>query len=398
MDPIRNPYAPGAGVPPPELAGRNEIRETARIALERVRIGRSGKSLILVGLRGVGKTVLLNRIRQDAEVGGIHTIQIEAGENRSLPAILAPLLRSTLLQLSRLEAAHHLAQRALRGLAGFVGALKVSYQGIEVGLDLAPEPGLADSGDLATDLPELFETVGAAAQAGETSLAFFVDELQYVKAEELAILIMALHRMAQRQLPVIMLGAGLPQARGNMGQARTYAERLFDFPEVGPLSSDDARRAIAKPAAAENVAITPAALDAVVEQTGGYPYFLQEWGKHLWDVAEMSPITLDNVSIASQQALATLDTSFFLVRFDRLTPAEKRYVRAMAQLGAGPHRSGDIANELNRSVRSLVPTRNRLIAKGVVWSPGHGDTAFTVPMFDGFMRRIMPGDDWRQPA
>lgn len=273
MDPIRNPYAPGAGTPPPELAGRDEIRETARIALERVRIGRSGKSLILVGLRGVGKTVLLDRVRQDAEAAGIHTIQIEAGENRSLPAILAPLLRSTLLQLSRLEAAHHRAQRALRGLAGFVGALKVSYQGIEVGLDLAPEPGLADSGDLATDLPELFETVGAAAQAGETSLAFFVDELQYVKAEELAILIMALHRMAQRQLPVIMLGAGLPQARGNMGQARTYAERLFDFPEVGPLSSDDARCAIAKPAAAENVAITPAALDAVVEQTGAIPIF-----------------------------------------------------------------------------------------------------------------------------
>ena len=398
MDPIRNPYAPGAGTPPPELAGRDEIRENARIVLERARIGRPGKSLILVGLRGVGKTVLLDRIRQDVEASGIHTLQIEAGEDRSLPAMLVPLLRSALLQLSRLEAARHLAQQAMRGLAGFVRALRVNYQDITVSLDLSAEPGLADSGDLATDLPELFEIVGTAAQAGETSLAFFIDELQYVKAEELTILIMALHRMAQRQLPVIMLGAGLPQVRGNMGQARTYAERLFDFPDVGPLLPNDARRAIAKPAAAEGVVITPEALDAVVEQTGGYPYFLQEWGKHLWDVSEMSPITPDNVSIASQQALATLDAGFFLVRFERLTQSERNYARAMAQLGKGPHRSSEVAALLGRNVQFFSPTRDNLINKGTIWSPDYGYIAFTVPMFDGFMCRIMPGDDWRQPA
>ena len=398
MDPIRNPYAPGAGTPPPELAGRDEIRETARIALERARNGRPGKGLILVGLRGVGKTVLLDRIRQDAEAAGIYTLQIEASENRSLPAMLAPLLRSALLKLSRLESARQLAQRALRGLSGFISALKVSYQDITLNLDLGTEPGLADSGDLATDLPELCEAVGAAAQAGETSLAFFVDELQYVKAEELSILIMALHRMAQRQLPVIMLGAGLPQVRGNMGQARTYAERLFDFTDVGPLRPDDARCAIVKPAAAENVAIAAAALDAVVEQTGGYPYFLQEWGKHLWDVAERSPITPDDVSVASQQALATLDMGFFLVRFERLTQSERNYARAMAELGEGQHRSSDVAAMLGRNVQFCSLTRDSLIDKGTIWSPDYGYIAFTVPMFDGFMRRIMPGDDWRLPA
>ncbi len=320
---------------------------------------------------------------------------IEASESRSLPSILAPHLRTALLKLSNREAARHLAQRGLRALAGLVGALKVKYQDIEVGLDLDPEPGLADNGDLETDLQDLLETVGAAAAAEGACVAFCVDELQYVKEDELAALIMALHRAAQRRRPVIMLGAGLPQLRGNMGRAKSYAERLFEFPEIGALSDHDARRAIAKPAQAEGVTINDAALDAIIDQTRCYPYFLQEWGKHVWDVAERSPITADDVAVASQLATATLDESFFLVRFDRLTLAEKRYVRAMAQLGAGPHRSGDIAGELNRTVSSLGPTRSHLINKGMIWSPGHGDTAFTVPMFDEFMIRIMPGDDWR---
>ena len=395
MDPIRNPYAPGAGTPPSELAGRDEIRETARVALERARVGRSSKSLLMVGLRGVGKTVLLDRIREDAEARGIYALRVEAPENRSLPSILAPQLRTTLLKLSNREAAKQLAQRALRALAGFAGALKVKYQDIEVGLDFEPEPGLADNGDLETDLQALLEVVGAAAKAETTCVTLFVDELQYVKEDELAALITALHRTAQRQLPVIMLGAGLPQLRGNMERAKSYAERLFEFPEIGALSSDDARRAVAKPAQAEGVAIEDDALDAIIDQTHCYPYFLQEWGKHAWDVAERSPITAADVAVASQLATATLDESFFLVRFDRLTPSEKRYVRAMAQLGPGPHRSGDIASESNRAVSSLAPVRSQLIDKGMIWSPSHGDTAFTVPMFDEFMLRIMPGDDWR---
>ena len=393
MDPVRNPYAPGAGTPPPELAGRDDLRETARIALERVRAGRPGKSILMVGLRGVGKTVLLDRIRQEAEDRGICTLNVEAPENRSLPAALAPRLRLALLQLSNREKARQLAQRALRGLAGFVKAFQVKYHDIQMVLDLDPEPGLADNGDLEADLPDLLAAAGSAAQADATCLALFIDELQYVKEDELAALVMALHRTAQRQLPVIMLGAGLPQVRGNLGKAKSYAERLFEFPQIGPLSPDDARQAIVKPAEKEGVTITAAALDAIVARTGCYPYFLQEWGKHLWDVAERSPITDASVAVASRQAVAALDASFFLVRFDRLTPSEKRYVRAMAQLGPGPHRSGDIAAELNRKVNSLAPTRSQLIRKGAVWSPSHGDTAFTVPMFDEFMLRIMPRDD-----
>ena len=395
MDPVRNPYAPGAGTPPPELAGRDELRNAAHIALERTRIGRPSKSLLMVGLRGVGKTVLLNRIREDAEQRGVLALRIEAPEGRSLPSILAPELRIALLKLSRREAARDLAQRALRGLAGFVGALKLRYQDIEVGLDLDAEPGLADNGDLEIDLQDLLAVVGEAARADGTCVAIFVDELQYVAEEELAALITALHRVSQRQLPVIMLGAGLPQIRGQMGRAKSYAERLFEFPEIGPLSREDARLAIAKPAADEGVEIERNALEKLIEETHCYPYFLQEWGKHVWDVAEGSPIRLSDVYLASQRALATLDGSFFLVRFDRLTPTEKRYVRAMASLGPGPHRSGDIANALGRRVSSLAPTRNQLISKGMIWSPNHGDTAFTVPMFDEFMFRIMPGDDWQ---
>ena len=299
------------------------------------------------------------------------------------------------MKLSRRDAAKQLALRALRALAGFAGALKLKYRDIEVALDFEPEPGLADNGDLETDLQALLETVGAATRAEGTCIALFVDELQYVQTDELAALITALHRTAQRQLPVIMFGAGLPQVRGSMGKAKSYAERLFEFPEIGALSADDARRAISKPAEDEGVTIDDDAVDAIITQTHCYPYFLQEWGKHVWDVAERSPVNADDVAVASRLATATLDESFFLVRFDRLTPSEKRYMRAMAQLGAGPHRSGDIAGELNRKVNSLAPMRGQLINKGMIWSPSHGDTAFTVPMFDEFMLRIMPGDDWR---
>lgn len=396
MDPVTNPYAPGAGTPPPELAGRDELRETIRIALQRVLAGRATKSILMVGLRGVGKTVLLDRMRDDAEASGIHTMRVEAPENRSLPSILAPQLRQALLRLSRNAQAKELAQRALRGLAGFAKALKVKYQDIEVGFDFEPEPGLADNGDLEHDLQALLEVTGAAAKNAGAALAMFVDELQYVEEDELAALITALHRTAQRSLPVVLVGAGLPQLPGRMGRAKSYAERLFDFPQVGALSPEAARIAIAKPARDQGVQVNDDALQRIVEETHGYPYFLQEWGKHAWDAAEASPITLHAVELASQAAIAALDESFFRVRFDRLTPLEKKYLRAMAELGPGPHRSGDISDQLNREVTSLGPTRSQLIAKGMIWSPSHGDTAFTVPLFDEFMQRIMPGDDWKQ--
>jgi len=395
MDPVTNPFAPGAGTPPPELAGRDDLREAVRVAIERVRRGLPTKSLLMVGLRGVGKTVLLDQMRDDAEAAGIQTLRIEAPENRSLPAILAPQLRQALLRLSRNEKARDLAQRALRGLAGFAKALKVKFQDIEVGLDFDPEPGLADNGDLEHDLQALLETAGAAARQAETALAIFVDELQYVKEEQLAALITALHRTSQRKLPVVLVGAGLPQLRGLTGRAKSYAERLFDFPEIGRLPEEAAKLAIAKPARDQGVEVAPEALDLIVKVTRGYPYFLQEWGKHSWDVADESPISREDVARASVAAIAALDESFFRVRFDRLTPVEKRYLRAMAELGPGPHRSGDIADALGRNVTSLGPTRSQLIGKGMIWSPQHGDTAFTVPLFDEFMRRIMPGDDWR---
>jgi hypothetical protein len=396
MNPVTNPYAPGAGAPPPELAGRDELLERVRVAIERVRRGLPAKSILMVGLRGVGKTVLLDRMRDDAEAAGIETLRIEAPEGRSLPALLAPELRIALLKLSRHEQAKALGERALRALAGFAKALKVKYHDIEVGLDLEPEPGLADNGDLEHDLAALLETVGAAAQRAGTALVLFIDELQYVKEEELAALITGLHRTAQRKLPVTLVGAGLPQLRGRMGRAKSYAERLFDFPAIGELSPPAARQALVKPALDEGVEIAEDALERILAETHRYPYFLQEWGKHAWDTAKASPITLDDVVRASRVALAALDESFFRVRFDRLTLAEKKYLRAMAELGPGPHRSGDVAEALGRKVTSLAPIRNQLIAKGMIYSPSHGDTAFTVPLFDLFLRRIMPGADWRE--
>ncbi len=394
MDPVANPYAPGAGTPPPELAGRGDLRESARIAAERIRAGRPAKSLLMIGLRGAGKTVLLDRMRNDAEACGLHTLRIEAPEGRSLPAILAPQLRQALLRLSRIEQARDLGRRALRALAGFAKGLKLKYNDIEVGIDFEPEPGLADNGDLEHDLQALLEAAGEAARSAGTALILYIDELQYVEEEQLAALITALHRVAQRQLPVMLVGAGLPQLPGRMGRAKSYAERLFDFPLVGPLDAAAARAAIALPAVQQKVTFAPGALERIVQETQGYPYFLQEWGKHVWDVASRSPITVQDVEQASAIAVVALDESFFRVRFDRLTPTEKRYLRAMAELGAGPHRSGDIATMLKRKVTALGPTRNQLISKGMIWSPSHGDTAFTVPMFDQFMVRIMPGDDW----
>ncbi len=395
MDPVRDPFAPGAGTPPPELAGRDELRGTLRTALERARIGRPAKSAMLVGLRGVGKTVLLDRVREEAESVGIHTVRIEAPEGRSLPSLLAPQLRQALLRLSQIDKAKDFAIRGLRALAGFAKKLKVTYADIEVGFDYEPEPGLADNGDLEHDLQALFEQVGLAAKAADTALAIFIDELQYVEESQLAVLITAMHRTEQRRLPVVLVGAGLPQLRGQMGNAKSYAERLFDFPVVGALPPDAARLAIEKPLSSEGVSITTESMDLILQLTRGYAYFLQEWGSHTWLAAKQSPILPSVVRQASITAIAALDESFFRVRFDRLTPKEKKYLRAMAELGEGPHRSGDIAESFDALVSSLAPTRSSLIAKGMVWSPNHGDTAFTVPMFDEFMKRVMPGNEWR---
>jgi hypothetical protein len=366
-----------------------------RVAIERVRLGRSAKSAMLVGLRGVGKTVLLDRLRTDAEAVNVLTARIEAPEGRSLPAMLAPQLRVALTKLSRVVAAKDAGVRALRALAGFARALKIKYNDIEVGIDYEPEAGIADNGDLEHDLQALFEAVGDAAKAAGTVFAMFIDELQYVADEELAALITVMHRVSQRNLPVMLVGAGLPQLRGKMGEAKSYSERLFEFPDIGALREPFATAAIVNPAKEQGVYFEAEAVQLILENTKGYPYFIQEWGAHSWSSADVSPITKQDVVRASDTVVAAMDEGFFRVRFDRMTPTEKKYLRAMAELGPGPHRSGDIADLLGKKVQSTAPTRSAIIAKGMIWSPSHGDTAFTVPLFDEFMKRIMPGNDWK---
>ena len=395
MSPLENPFAPGAGVPPPELAGRDELLDSIHIASERTRRRLAARSVLLLGLRGVGKTVVLGRAQERAAEAGLTTVMVEASDRSPLPALLAAELQGAILRLSRQRRVRALATRALGVLAGFAAALKVKYGEVELGIATPVEPGVADSGDLELDLAALFETVGAAASGSDTALFLIVDELQYVPKAELAALSAALHRAAQRRLPILLAGAGLPQLRAQVAAAKTYAERLFEFREVGPLDELASADAVAKPIRAQQADIVPGALTSIVAETKGYPYFLQEWGKHVWDIAERSPIAAGDVERASREVSAALDTGFFRARFDRLTPAQKRYLRAMAELGPGPHRSGEIARMLGRKVTALGPTRAQLIAKGMVWSAARGDTAFTVPLFDRFMRRIMPEDDWR---
>ena len=395
MNPLDNPFAPGAGTPPPELAGRDALLGSIHVAAERTRRLLAARSVLVLGLRGVGKTVLLDRVHDRTQADGFTTIMIEATERSALPALLAAELHRALLRLSRQQRVRDLVSRAMRVLAGFVSGLNAKYGGIELGIDAPAEPGEGDSGDLELDLVALFEAVGATASASDTALIVLIDELQHVPKAELAALCAALHRAAQRRLPILLAAAGLPALRAQVAEAKTYAERLFEFHEIGPLDEEASGDALAKPIRARDADITPDALKMVIDETHGYPYFLQEWGKHAWDLAESSPIDAGDVARASNEVAASLDAGFFRARFDRLTPAEKRYLRAMAELGPGPHRSGEIARILDRKVTSLGPTRAQLIAKGMIWSAARGDTAFTVPSFDRFMRRIMPGPAWR---
>lgn len=390
MDPRTNPYAPGAGTRPPELAGREEIVEKAAIALDRFKSGRSARSMILVGLRGVGKTVLLNHISQESEARGFITVNLEVPEDRSLPGLLIPALRTALIRLDRLASVADVGKKVLRVLGSFASAMKVKFEDIEFGVDLGTEKGIADSGDFDNDLAELFIEVGKAAQTKHSCIVLFIDEIQYIKESEFASLITALHKCSQRSIPFALIGAGLPQLVGHAGRAKSYAERLFEYPEIGPLSALDAQRALQAPARREGVDFTDEALTQIIDQTKAYPYFLQEWGKHTWACAVTSPIQVQDAIYATELAVSELDASFFRVRFDRLTPAEKRYLRAMAELGPGPHRSGDIARLLEREVQAVAPTRATLINKGMIFSPSHGDNAFTVPLFDGYMKRVMP--------
>lgn len=342
----------------------------------------------MLGLRGVGKTVLLNRIEHMAENIGGQTIFIEAPESASLAEQLVPGLRRALLRLDRHEAARSYSRRAVGALRNFASVFRVGVG--EVEFSVTPEPGLADSGELTVDLPDLLLAIADAAKAAGTLAVVLIDEVQYLSQHELAAIIVSAHRVSQRQVPLIVIGAGLPQLAGLAGEAKSYAERLFDYPEVGALKGEDAINALAEPLRGAGASFSQDALAEIVSLTQGYPYFLQEWGYQAWNAATEPRIDLKTAKEATDRAIARLDEGFFRVRFDRLTPREKDYMRAMAELGSGPHRSGDIAHVLGNSVRQVGPLRGTLIAKGMIYSPAHGDTAFTVPMFDEFLKRSIP--------
>lgn len=390
MDKIINPFSPGAGSPPPELAGREGVLEEARVLLARVLAKRPEKSLLLTGLRGVGKTVLLNAIERMALAAGYRTILVEAHEGKPLAALLAPHLRRLLFDLDRIAGAGNKARRGLAVLKSFVGAIRIKVGDVDIGLDIEPEPGAADSGDLEVDLPSLFMAVAEAAQERGVAVAILIDEIQYFTSSELSALIMAMHKMQQRQLPLVLIGAGLPILPGLAGESKSYAERLFSFPAIGALPERDAISALQDPVRAAGEAFDPAALQEIFRLTKGYPYFLQEWGYQAWNHATASPISLQVLQQTSALVSQRLDENFFRVRFDRLTPREKVYLRAMAELGAGPYRTADVADKMGVKITTLGPARASLLKKGMVYSPSHGEMAFTVPLFDGFMRRAMP--------
>jgi len=393
MDPVRNPYSPGAGTRPPALVGRDKPLQDLDVALQRLLLRRDGRGQLLSGLRGVGKTVLLNEFERIADQRGFFHHHIEVEEDGGLPGRIAASLRMVLLQM---DARRRIGVRARQAL-GVVKAFSVRLpDGPEFGVDIEAISGPADTGDLAQDLAGLFVEVGQVAREHECGVLLTIDELHYVPRKVLAALVLGLHRANQLALPVIIAGAGLPSLPTLTGEAKSYAERMFTFPEVGSLSDEDARRALVDPAAEEGVQWEPQALDQVLALTEGYPYFIQEFGKQSWDVADGSTvITASDCERAVPLAMAELDAGFFQVRTGRLTDNERTYLRAMAELGPGPMRSADVANLLGKTTTAVGPIRDRLLKRALCYSPRWGELGFTVPMFDQFMKRWMP---WSPPS
>lgn len=385
LDPYENPFAPGAGSRPPELAGRDPILENARIACGRAIRGRSARSMMLLGLRGTGKTVLLNEIGKIARGEGLLVSKVGSPERETLARLLYPEMRKVMRALSGTEAAKQTANLGLRALRGFASIFKIDVGGIEISVE--PEPGVADSGDLQYDLPDLFDVIGRAAQAAGKGWLLLIDEVQYLSQEDLAALIVAVHHATQEGLPILLVGAGLPQVARLAGDAKSYAERLFLYPSVGPLAPVDAALAVEKPIIDEGAQIEPTALELIVERTGGYPFFLQEWAYTTWNDAQGPVITSEDVEMAYNETLATLDAGFFRVRIDRLTKTEIQFVKAMANIGDGPYAVADIAKSLGRSQSSIAPMRASIISKGMIYSTDHGYLDFTVPLFAQYMRR-----------
>ncbi len=393
MRATHNPYNPGAGVPPRELAGRDDLIEQARVAIVRAKNGRQAKSLIMLGLRGVGKTVLLNAFEAIAEENGCQTALLEIDPDKTLAQQLAPQLQHVLHRLDRVKKTSSDLQRAFNSLRAFASMFKASVG--DVDFSLAGSPA---TGDLAIDLTDLFVAIGDAAKKRGAAIVLLVDEIQYLQKGELSALIMALHKISQRQLPLLLFGAGLPQLAKLAGDAKSYAERLFDYPPIGQLDPKSARHALAAPALREDVEYEPAALDYVIDQTGRYPFFLQVWGSHCWDEAGSSPITLADAQAATKAAIAALDEGIFKVRLARLTDRQKAYARAMAEFGPDPVNSSDIANSMDLSLSQAAPIRDELIKKGMAYSPERGLVGFTVPKFDEFMRRATPAPAAKRKA
>lgn len=387
MDPVQNPYTPGAGTRPPALVGRDPELDRFQVFVRRVHARRPEKGLIITGLRGVGKTVLLNTFADIAESEGFITANSEMTEGSDFAAAMARMSRRALLGLNPADRLRDRVKRALGVLKAF--SLKLPG-GVEIAIDVDALRGRADSGVLEDDLADLFVEIGETALDEGKGVLFLLDEIQYLDERELAALISAVHRVAQQALPLALVGAGLPQLPALAGEAKSYAERLFDFPLIGSLSTIDALEAIEKPAHDLGVEFEADASRRIVQLSEGYPYFLQEYGKHVWNTAARSPIEVADVRRAQPQVQTQLDENFFRVRVDRATRAERRYMRAMAELGGGPYRSGEIAEELDVRVTSVGPTRAKLISKGFIYSPAHGHGDFTVPQFDDFMRRNFP--------
>lgn len=389
MDPIKNPFSPGAGAPPPELVGRERILEQADILIGRIKVNLPEKSLMLTGLRGVGKTVLLNRIERHSRAAGYQTIFLEAREDKSLGQILAPELKRVLFELDSSASIKDKVRRGLLALKNFALTVKLG----DFGIELEPFRGLADSGDIEADLPTVLLALAEAADEQKTPVAIFIDEIQYFGEKELSALIIAMHRIQQKALPVFLVGAGLPVLPALAGNSKSYAERLFSFPKIGALNYGEAARALSEPMRKCGVELSPDAIRGIFELTEGYPYFLQEWGYQAWNQATESPIEAEIVEKATATVVARLDENFFRVRFDRLTNSEKKFLRAMAETpnrGNAPQKTGDLARRLGKKNTSLAPVRAALIRKGMIYSPAYGEIDFTVPLFGDFMKRAMP--------
>ena len=385
MDPIINPFSPGAGAPPPELVGREDILTSANVLIKRLERGFPVQSVILTGLRGVGKTVLLGEVRRMAAQTKVIPIHIEATEERSLSALLVAPLKKTLFELDRQRGAKEKVKRSLMALRNFIGTVKVEMG--DFGLEIEPQHGIADSGDFAFDLGELLATVAEAAQEKQQGVLLILDEIQYLGEKDLDALIMAMHRMQQDSLPMALFAAGLPFLPGLTGNVKSYAERLIHFQTVGALSPEDSAKAIREPFAEAHVVLTDEAATCIHAKTQGYPYFLQEWGYQLWNAIEASPILAEAVEAVTPKVLRRLDESFFRVRMERMTNAEKEFVFAMAELPGPTPKVSEIAARLHANMSALGPRRSALIKKGMVYSPSHGTLAFSVPLFSDYLNR-----------